>query len=162
MLKEDCIELINSGIEFGDFKSHSGLNLTWRFDVISLLSVQGELMDHISPMFRTIGIEVGGMLLSCAYEGSLAGIIRKESEGDKVYEPQFYYSRYNPSEYPIVTLVDDVVTTEVSIKRAALVLHQHKIKVGEYLCIVDRRPDHLKSLKITSITNHKELGLPEL
>jgi len=158
----DYIELIKEHLEFGDFKSSSGLLLTWKLDIIKLLPEQSEMMEYLYPMYKCIGIETGGMLLALSVSGSFSGIIRKQSEGDQVYEPQFYYSRYNADSKKVITLVDDVVTTESSMKRAALVLHQHNIKVGEYLCILDRRPKEFKTLEITSLVTNQDLGLPAL
>ena len=140
-------------ITYGEFTLHSGQHSTWIFDALPLLSDFVDFMVYLDPKFTTMGIEFCGSLLAIAKDGVNAGIIRKDG---KIYEPPSYGSRYNRR---IVTLVDDVVTTEGSFISATMSLAAANIQVGEYIALLDRRQDEERTLDIRSLLSYKDLGL---
>jgi len=143
-------------ITYGEFILHSGQHSTWIFDAIPLLSDFIDFMVYLDPKFTTMGIEFCGSLLAIAKDGGRAGIIRKDG---KIYEPPSYKICWKRDNRRIVTLVDDVVTTEGSFLSSTRSLAAANIQVGEYIALLDRRPDEERTLDIRSIVSYKDLGL---
>lgn len=100
-------------------------------------------MAMLQPNYPTVGIELGGLLLTEAHGGSF---IRKDGT--------HYSNGYQPKK---VSLVDDVVTTETSMTEAFLALDKLGIEVGEYLCILDRREPANRILAIRSLVTTADL-----
>lgn len=151
--------LIRQNITIGRYTLHGGQQSTWIFDGLPLLYDFTDFMAYLWPQYKLIGIEFLGSLLSLSYEGSGAGIIRKDGS---IKEPPLFGARMNDIKISkrIVTLVDDVVTTEASMLQATYYLKKQNIEVGEYLVLLDRRSDNEKNLDIKSIATSKDFDLP--
>jgi orotate phosphoribosyltransferase len=140
------MEIMHSCIRYGEFTLHSGRKTDWLCDLLLVREMLPTFCYTLKPQYKTVGIELGGFLMSGAM-GS--GFIRKDGT---------YYPRKR-NEPLIVTLVDDVVTTETSLKAATEVLVGLGLVVGEYICILDRRNQADKTLEVRSLVTAADLGL---
>lgn len=158
---EEYKDLIRQNIKIGRFVLHSGQQSTWIFDGLPLTSDFLNFMDYLYPQYKTMGIEFLGAILALSYDGNMAGIIRKDGN---ILEPPVYGARMNSYNNPrkIVTLVDDVVTTEASFNVATHFLKEKGIEVGEYIVLLDRRKEIDKHLEIKSLATSKDFDLPSL
>jgi len=141
------VKTIKSCIRYGDFTLHAGQKSDWICDLLSIRHHLSSYRHLLHPKHQTVGIELGGYLLS----GLDHGLLRK---GGAYYET----TNRAPPRY-IVSLMDDVCTTEDSFDLGAGVLAQHGIEVGEYLCVLDRRKPENKNLEIRSLVTAEDLGL---
>jgi len=156
---KSILDIVKSCIKTGDFELHLGQRSSWICDLLDVRSDFEMLICELKPMLPLVGIEFGGVLLVVSQRDVSSGsslisngIIRKSGE----YYPG-YYSEYSDFK-KIVSLVDDVVTTEISMREAELVLNSRGVSVGEYLCVLDRRKDVDKKLKIRSLVTLEQLG----
>lgn len=160
-MDEEQISAVRNCIEVGEFKSHNGLDLTWRLNALYLIEYYKEFMELLRPRYAVVGIEFCGAMLALSLFGEHAGILRKDGD---FREPRIYHTwahNYNLSGHKIVTLVDDVVTTEGSFMWATDQLAQRGIAVQEYCVILDRRSGDRK-LSVKALVDHRTLGLPAL
>jgi len=136
---------VQSCVRFGNFELHSGEKSTWICDLLLIRHLLPAFCYHLKPKHQVVGIELGGMLLA----GLEAGFIRKDMT---------YYSvrRNLPL---VVSLIDDVVTTEISMLKACMALEELGIEVGEYLCVLDRREPDCRTLEVRSLVTADQLDL---
>lgn len=123
----------------GNYTLHSGDSSNFIFDVLKVVN-NPMFIDYLPTFFKDdnhiVGIEFGGALIA-AMSGGPFSIVRKDGT---------IYGNI-PDDY---TLVDDVVTTEGSLREAIDFIdkYPHDIK-----CIVDRRAK--ETAKIDSILRYK-------
>lgn len=141
------LESVRSCITHGDFILHSGQSSTWLCDLLLKWPNWFALWAYaLEPSFDPVGIELGGLLLVNA-GFNRAGFIRKDGT---------YYPR---TDSHVVSLFDDVVTTERSLTEASMALDKLGIEVGEFLCVLDRRKPGEKILEVRSLVTAADLGL---
>lgn len=131
----------------GKFKLHSGDESNYIFDVLEIIHDQEFLKafrEFIKYEDYLVGIEFGGSILA-AISGKPFGIIRKDGT---VYGDV-------PDNY---TLIDDVVTTETSLRNAYTTLTiSHNFKpINQFMCVVDRRPYDKRDLHVEAMLVHSE------
>ena len=143
---------INTTLRRGDFTLHSGQKSKYLFDIMKLINNE----DFLSK-FREftkgdflVGIEFGGAILASLDGGYTKkfAIIRKDGT---------IYGSPIPKKY---VLLDDVVTTENSVRMASEQLAKQLGGIGHYpdeiKCIVDRRKKEHRSLHIESMLECEE------
>jgi len=140
--------IIKTCISEGNFVLHSGQRSKYLFDVLKLIDKE----EFLSEFYRfvhcdfIVGIEFGGAILASINSGRNLrfAIIRKDGTiyGDKI-----------PKDY---VLLDDVVTTENSVRKAMEQLGGLGHYPDEIRCIVDRRNKENKSLHIESMLEWNE------
>ena len=135
-------EKILSCLKQGNFTLHSGQKSEYIFDVMQLIAdfdFQQEFCEFVNGDFL-VGVEFGGSILAMLNGNEDYAIIRKNGT---------IYGSLIPKDY---VLLDDVVTTENSLRTAMKQLHD---KIGYYpdeiKCVVDRRAEKDKSLHIESM-----------
>ena len=131
---------IHGCVQHGSFTLHSGGHSEWMCDLLPIRSQFGLYKGLLRPSHRSVGIELGGFLLS----GVGHGLIRKDGS----YYPE-------PDGPRVVTLMDDVVTTEGSLLMGTEALKDYGVEVAEYLCILDRRIN--ATLPLRSLVTANEL-----
>ncbi len=129
----------------GKFKLHSGEESTYIFDVLEIIHDQEFLKafrEFVKYENYLVGIGFGGSILAVV-SCKPFGIIRKDGT---VYGDI-------PDNY---TLIDDVVTTENSLRNAhATLTIRHNFKSSnQFMCAVDRRPYNKRDLHIESMLIH--------
>ena len=155
-------KLVKQSIIWEKKVSHSGKELTWWFDALSLLPYFSFFYDKLSinkNIQAIAGIELGGFLLAISresYHNTL--LIRKDgivySGGVRLSSPKEFLDS--------VILVDDVVTTGKSMLDAEEALSGIRIDVAERKCILDRRPKNMRSeLRVTSLFYPEDFGIEE-
>lgn len=127
----------------GDFILHSGQKSTYLFDTMKLIKNPDFLLDFhdFTRGDFLVGIEFGGAILA-AIDGGYTkdfAIIRKDGT---------IYGSPIPKRF---VLLDDVVTTENSVRTASKLLSNIGYYYDEIKCIVDRRNRENKSLHIESM-----------
>ena len=143
MNKEQNINIIKSSIIYGDFILHSGDYSNWKCNLELIKDYYKYLMNILDPKYQVIGIETEGAKLSLSMK-RFGYTISETWKGPRSF---------------MCSLVDDVVTTESTMKKTTEYLIQYGITIGEYLCVLDRRKENEKSLDIKSIVTSKDLGL---
>ena len=123
----------------GDFTLHSGEKSSYLFDVMEIINDEFFQQAFINFTRRDmlVGIEFGGAMLVMLVDAPF-GFVRKDGT---IYG-------YVPDNY---TLVDDVVTTENSIRKA---IEQIGKKPKKIKTIIDRRK--IKTLDIESMLRWEE------
>jgi orotate phosphoribosyltransferase len=125
----------------GNFILHSGQKSTYMFDIMKLISnfdFHREFCQFVNDDFL-VGIEFGGAILATV-NGLDFAIIRKDGT---------IYGSPIPKRF---VLLDDVVTTENSLRTAIKQIHdQTGYYPDEIKCIVDRRSEKMKALHIESM-----------
>ncbi len=139
---------IYSCLTKGDFTLHSGQKSKYLFDTMKLISnhdFMEEFYNFVDGDFL-VGIEFGGSILASMYgsETLKFAIIRKDGT---------IYGSPIPKRF---VLLDDVVTTENSIRTASKLLSNIGYYYDEVKCIVDRRNKENKSLHIESMLECNE------
>lgn len=142
------IQVFKDCIKYGDFTLHSGQKSSWIFDALLGREHWSAWLRVLQQVYPPVGIEFGGSLLAQTMGG---GIIRQDGT---YYEP-----RWLTAPTSLVSLIDDVCTTEASFNRATAELANQGIKVGEYLCLLDRRKLENKTLGVRSLVTAEGLGL---
>jgi len=132
-----------------DVLLHSGGRSSWIFDILLIRDRLYSLANKLDPRFPPVGIENGGMLLALSLNSG-NGILRKSGE---------YYPPMWTSKSPI-SLIDDVVTTETSLRNSIKHLDDHGIEVGEILCVLDRRRPNRRALEVKALVTPDQLGIP--
>lgn len=132
-------------IKYGNFTLHSGQTSNWICDLLLARNKFNEMMYALWPQYPVIGIEFCGALLAFSWS-RWAGFLRKDGE---LYLPSMHNS--------IISLVDDVVTTEQSFLEAENILNNRGVEVGERLAIFDRRQN--STLEIKTLFAAKDFGL---
>ena len=136
---------ILSSLTKGNFTLHSGQKSNYIFDIMKLIRNEDFLkeFDEFIKGDFIVGIEFGGSILAALnansrYQRNFA-IIRKDGTiyGDSI--PKHY------------VLLDDVVTTENSLRTAMKQLGGIGHYPDEIKCVVDRRKKENKSLHIESM-----------
>ena len=135
--------IIYQCLKEGDFILHSGQKSKYLFDTMELIRNEDfleEFYEFIGNDF-VVGIEFGGAILAAmnsGYQGKFA-VIRKDGT---------IYGSLIPKKF---VLLDDVVTTENSIRTAAKLLSNIGHCYNKVKCIVDRRNKENKLLHIESM-----------
>lgn len=137
---------IGGCIRYGSFHLHSGEESEWLCDLLPLRHMFSMYRYLLKPKHQTVGIELGGYLLS----GLENGIIRKDGT---------YYESASRNPPHVVSVMDDVVTTEASLNLAQRVLQTYGIVVAEYLCILDRRKPEIQTLNVRSLVSPTDLSV---
>jgi len=139
--------IIHTCLKEGNFTLHSGQKSKYLFDVIKLIDnfdFQQEFARFVDGDFL-VGIEFGGSILAMLNGNENFAIIRKDGT---------IYGNKIPKEY---VLIDDVITTENSVRTAITQLYK---TIGYYpeeiKCVVDRRQYNLKSLHVESMLEFEE------
>ena len=144
-------EIVKDCIREGEFILSSGENSTWLCDLLQGIDdlVEIHLNYHI-PLYGGIGIgiELGGALI--AYKCFTShGMIRKD---ETIYLPNTYKSA------PSIILLDDVVTTEKTMRKAESVFKEQGIPISSRWCVLDRRePSARDSYVINSLVKWEEI-----
>lgn len=142
------------------FKSHSGLSLTWKCDILLNRKYHWNFVRNLRPHHKLAGIELGGFLLAQAYE-SAAILVRKNSEGYYLFGEHSLWTN-GIIKSGDISLIDDVLTTGRSIEDALQLFKNSEFKVKEILCVLDRR-EHKKDIqgiKVRSLYTNEDFGLP--
>lgn len=131
----------------GKFKLHSGEESTYIFDVLEIIHDQEFLKafrEFVKYETYLVGIEFGGSIMA-ALSGKPFGIIRKDGT---------VYGNI-PDNY---TLIDDVVTTENSLRNAhkSLVMKYNFKPINQFMCVVDRRSFNKRYLHVEAMLVHSE------
>ena len=136
-------------IEYGDFTLHSGDKSNWKCDLMKMRETFYSLTNLLqcSKNIPTVGIMTGGAFLAYAHNPYNCGIVLPKE--NKVYLPQEWGDGRK------VNLIDDVVTTESSIKEAIKLLKKNDIIVSEIFTILDRRV--YKEITIHSLFTTQDL-----
>ncbi len=140
--------IIHTCLQEGNFTLHSGQKSKYLFDVMKLINnfdFQQEFTRFVDGDFL-VGIEFGGSILAMLNGNKNFAIIRKDGT---------IYGNQIPKEY---VLLDDVITTENSVRTAMAQLYK---TIGYYpeeiKCVVDRREnDMFRSLHIESMLEFEE------
>ena len=145
------IEIVKDCIREGDFTLSSGEKSIWLCDVFLVIDELAEIhLDYHIPLYGgvVVGIELGGALISYKCFTN-HGMVRKN---EAVYLPVTYKSS------PSIILLDDVVTTEKTMRRAESVLEKQGIPVSSRWCILDRRePSARDNYVINSLVKWEEI-----
>ena len=162
-MKDDCPlnEVVRCTIKYGEFKSHSGLDLPWICDLLLVQESFGHFINALKPQYPLAGIWTGGYLLALS-QGKVGRFSRQPLKGTWTPEGKImvrgdkvYGGLGGP--YPRkVSLIDDVVTTGHSLIEARTALRSVGIEVGECLAVLDRRPDFSRAASVV-----RSLFLPE-
>jgi len=147
-LPDQIIKDLKECIVHKDVLLHSGRKSSWIFDILLLRDRLHPIAERLNPQFPPVGIENGGMLLALSLNGG-NGILRKSGE----YYPPMWASR-SP-----ISLIDDVVTTETSLRESIKYLEVHEVEVGEILCVLDRRRSNRRSLEVKALVTSEQLGI---
>jgi len=126
--------LLNA-ITYGSFTLHSGDKSTWICDILKVRDKFNEFLFELFPTKPLVGIEFGGALLAYSWS-PFSGIYRKDGS---IYLP-------SGTQHDI-SLIDDVVTTETSMKEAENGLREIGVNIVERLCILDRRKNPVLEIK---------------
>ena len=139
--------IIHTCLKEGNFTLHSGQKSKYIFDVMELISdfnFKQEFDKFVDGDFL-VGIEFGGSILSMLNRNKNFALIRKDG---------IIYGNKIPKKY---VLIDDVITTENSVRTAITQLYK---TIGYYpeeiKCVVDRRQHNLKSLHVESMLEFEE------
>ena len=155
---------IQSCIKYGDFILHSNDKTTWNCDLMEIQDSFNSIMtaSQLDKSFTTVGIMTGGAFLAYAHNPQNSGIINLPK--NEVYLPGYITNFYNPEStvngLVEVNLVDDVVTTESSIKKAIALLKDRNVMINEIFTILDRR--YNPKLNIRSLFTPKDFDLKYL
>ena len=143
--------LINSAIEQGDFVLSSGNKTNWYFDALHLRQHFNWFMKILKPQRMPMGILTGGgmMVENSNYTGGLIDI-----KNETIYLPP---NRAKHSQASWISLIDDVVTTEHSLKEAERILNKYGFSVYERLVLLDRRMLEDITLNVKSIADVNSL-----
>ncbi len=133
-------EIILSCKKEGDFTLHSGEKSSYLFDVMKLLDKR-MFHRHLGRFVKDeclVGIEFGGAILAAAgsqnnHQWDEFGIAYTRDRRFGIIRKDGTLYGYIPDNY---TLIDDVVTTENSIRKAIEQIGKEPEKIK---CIVDRR-----------------------
>ena len=154
------INILKKGIVRGNFTLHCGEQSSWVLDVLKVIDdlyTNSVLVTNTFPGLNprlnkkaiVFGIEFGGAILAQRLF-NVPGILRKDNT---VYVPK-YYNRGTD----IVFLLDDVVTTGVSIRSGLSALKNNNIPVHQIITILDRRPiEQRNELSIQSLCSWEDL-----
>lgn len=153
-------ETVRCALQFGEFKSHSGLSLYWMLDLLLVQGSFGHFIKALEPKYPLAGIVTGGYLLALAQGkvGRFSGQPHRGTwnpEGKIMVKGDKVYGGLGGSYPRLVSLVDDVVTTGRSLVEARRALRSVGIEVGECLTVMDRRPDYARTA-----TSVRSLYLP--
>ncbi len=129
MTIEQDLPTLRQAIIPGEFVSHSGLRLPWKFDIDLLAD------EQVRQLCESFGFGDGAV---CGIETGGGRMARIMSDTPILYNP-----RTKSLSIPLhwsdeVWLVDDVVTTGTSLVQAERALSRAGIKVSRKLCLLDR------------------------
>ena len=165
---DSMTETFKSAIKHGDFTLHSGEQTNWIFDTLTILDDLNLNYGYLASKFPIylekgklicFGIEFGGAIIAQRLFNT-PGIIRKNGD---VYIPKFYKKIYHsgtiiPALNDKVMILDDVVTTESSMRWAEDILKKKDIEVDYRGCILDRRSiDNRKEYPIYSLVTWEQI-----
>lgn len=129
--------------------SHSDLKLTWWFDARNIW----HLFPTLFRLMNTSGYIPAG-IETCGWE--LATAITRTNI--RVTKDGYVYVYGKLNKKVKVILIDDVVTTETSIKMALEALNKNDIQPYRIMCILDRREN--PTLRIESLLKPEDLDMP--
>ena len=111
--KEELKEIIKERcITYGDFTLQSGQKSNWKCDLLNARDYYEDMVVLLMPFIPLYGMELSGYLLAISWDKH-SGLVRKTGEVQK-------HTKAIESD---ITLIDDVVTTEKSIKYANKLLN---------------------------------------
>lgn len=127
----DILKAIKKCLIVGNFTSHSGLVLPWKFEIEKANNDDCTMFTTALdlPSMRTTGIDTGGTYL-----------LRQSDRIHHFYTTECLYTPY--MDYDTI-LVDDVTTTGASFIEARNALEKFGYRVTEMVCIIDRRNEVL-------------------
>ena len=144
--QSDVVGIVKQCVKYGQFELHSGKRSNWICDLLEAKEFFKHFVYLLVPRHTLVGIEFGGALLVASTKTNY-GIVRKDSN---------FYAPGLIKDGRIITLVDDVVTTEDSFRHAEMILNHYSISVGERLVVLDRRKEI--TLPIRSLVTAQMLG----
>lgn len=149
MADQSIIDILNRCIIEGEVTLHSGQTSDWLCDIGLAQGWFYHFHTMLQPPEKLVGIEFWGAMLVAAWApvSFLAGTVRKDG---KVYMATVGHKQ--------VALVDDVVTTEATMRHATNLLNAKGYEVWKYYCILDRRKPEDMGLPINSLATAADLG----
>ena len=126
----------------GNIRLYSGYETNWFFDFVKTFHLSPQIYSLMSPNYNPVGILTGGGLISSAgifrdvntsmFNIKLTGLVDVKNE-------VFYPPRYNCAEDNHITLIDDVLSTGKSIKKAREIIEKYGKEKGEEYVIAEQK-----------------------